>query len=97
MNANSAVWFDYDGDGKLDLFLGGHYTEDVDVWHLKTTKMMPESYEYAANGGRKYLFHNLGGRRFEEVSARLGIQSRRWALATVAAGESRITRLSARF
>jgi len=34
-------------------------------------------YEYAANGGRKYLFHNLGGGRFEEVSARMGIQSRR--------------------
>jgi enediyne biosynthesis protein E4 len=85
VNANSAIWLDYDGDGKLDLFLGGYYSEDVDLWHLKTTKIMPESYEYAANGGRKYLFHNLGGGRFEEVSARLGIQSRRWALAAVAA------------
>ena len=46
---------------------------------------MPESFEYAKNGGRKYLFHNLGGGRFEEVSAQLGIQSRRWALAAVAA------------
>jgi enediyne biosynthesis protein E4 len=85
VNANSAVWLDYDRDGKLDLFLGGYYSEDVDLWHLKTTKIMPESYEYAVNGGRKYLFHNLGGGRFEEVSARLGIQSRRWALAAVAA------------
>src|ERR1700729_3003046 len=85
VNANTALWFDYDGDGRLDLFIGGYYSEDVDLWHLKTTKMMPESFEYAQNGGRKYLFHNLGGGRFEEVSERLGIDSRRWALAAVAA------------
>jgi len=85
VNANTAIWFDYDDDGKLDLFLGGYYPEDVNLWRLKTTKIMPESFEYAQNGGRKYLFHNLGGGRFEEVSAKLGIQSRRWALAAVAA------------
>src|SRR5580692_5134065 len=85
VNANSGVWFDYDGDGKLDLFIGGYYPEDVDLWHLTTTKIMPESFEYAQNGGRKYLFHNLGNGRFEEVSEKLGIQSRRWALAAVAA------------
>lgn len=85
LNANSAIWLDYDNDGKLDLFIAGYYPEDVDLWHLKTTKIMPESFEYAKNGGRKYLFHNLGNGKFEEVSERLGISSRRWALAAVAA------------
>ena len=85
VNANTALWFDYDRDGRLDLFLGGYYSEDVDLWHLKTTKMMPESFEYAKNGGRKYLFHNLGDGAFEEVSQRLGIDTRRWALAAAAA------------
>jgi hypothetical protein len=85
VNANTAIWFDYDNDGKLDLFLGGYYPEDVNLWHLKTTKIMPNSFEYANNGGRKYLFHNLGNGHFEEVSAKLGINSRRWSLAAVAA------------
>ena len=85
VNANTAIWFDYDRDGRLDLFLGGYYNEDVDLWHLKTTKMMPESFEYARNGGRKYLFHNLGGGLFEEVGQELGIDTRRWALAAAAA------------
>ena len=47
VNANSAIWLDYDRDGRLDLFLAGYWPEDVDLWHLKTTRIMPESFEYA--------------------------------------------------
>jgi enediyne biosynthesis protein E4 len=85
VNANTAIWFDYDGDGLLDFFIGGYYPENIDLWHLTSTKIMPDSFEYAKNGGRKYLFHNLGDGRFEEVSEKLGIDSRRWALAAGAA------------
>jgi hypothetical protein len=85
INANTAIWFDYDGDGLLDLFVGGYYSEQIDLWHLTTTRIMPESFEYAKNGGRKYLFHNLGSGKFEELSAKVGIDSRRWALAAAAA------------
>jgi enediyne biosynthesis protein E4 len=85
VNANTALFLDYDRDGRLDLFLGGYYPESLNLWKLAHTRMMPESFEYARNGGRKYLFRNLGRGRFEEVSGRLGLASRRWALAAAAA------------
>jgi hypothetical protein len=84
-NVNTALWLDYDRDGRVDLFLGGYYAESVNLWKLADTKIMPESFEYAKNGGRKYLYRNLGGGRFEEVSEKVGLSSRRWALAAVAA------------
>jgi len=84
-NVNAAVWLDFDRDGRLDFFLGGYYSERINLWKLADTKVMPESFEYATNGGRKYLYRNLGDGRFAEVSAQVGLSSRRWALAAVAA------------
>jgi hypothetical protein len=85
VNANSAVWLDYDRDGHLDLFIAGYWPDDLDLWHLETTKMMPESFEFAKNGGRKYLLRNKGDGTFEDVTEKMGITSTRWTLA-VAAG-----------
>lgn len=85
INANTAIWLDYDRDGRLDLFIGGYYSETLNLWQLTTTSIMPESFEYAQNGGRKYLLRNRGDGRFEDVTERLGIKSRRWALAATAA------------
>ena len=85
VNAGCATWLDYDCDGHLDLFLAGYWSEQLDLWHLKTTKMMPESFEYAQNGGRKYLFRNRGDGSFEDVTTTAGIESRRWALCAAAA------------
>jgi hypothetical protein len=85
VNAGCATWLDYDRDGLLDLFIGGYWDERLDLWHLKTTKMMPESFEYAQNGGRKYLLRNRGDGRFEDVTEAVGLLSRRWALCASAA------------
>src|SRR5262249_49399818 len=52
----------------------------------------PESFEYAKNGGRKYLLRNRGKDKegnwlgFEDVTEKMGIDSTRWTLG-VAAGD----------
>jgi hypothetical protein len=85
INANSVLWWDCNRDGRLDLFVAGYYPDDVDLWRLKDTRMMPESFDYADNGGRKYLFLNRGGGRFEDVTSQYRLHSRRWTLAAGAA------------
>lgn len=83
--ANTAVWLDYDADGWLDLFIGCFYPDDVDLWNLESMQFLPESFEYAHNGGRNYLLHNRGDGTFAEVALDVGLTSTRWTLAAAAA------------
>src|SRR4029450_4566293 len=84
-NINTAVWLDYDRDGRLDLFLGGYYPERVNLSQLRGPKVMRGGFEDGENAESKCLYRNLGQGRFEEVSAKVGLTSTRWALAAVAA------------
>jgi hypothetical protein len=85
INANTAVWFDFDADGWLDLFVGCFYPASVDLWNLPNTRVMPESFEYAQDGGRNYLLRNRGDGSFEEVGESVGFRTTRWTLAAAAA------------
>jgi enediyne biosynthesis protein E4 len=85
MNCNSAIWIDYDRDGLLDLYVTGYFRNDIDLWHLSTTKIMHNSFEFATNGGKNLMFHNLGHGKFEDVTDKLGLGSTRWTLAAASA------------
>ncbi len=85
INSNGAIWLDYDRDGLLDLFVTAYFPENVDLWHLTTTRIMHNSFEFATNGGRNYLFHNLGNGKFEDVTDKLGLGDTRWTLAAASA------------
>lgn len=85
VNANTAIWVDFDNDGLPDLFIGGYYNEHIDLQNLKSTRMMPESFRYANNGGRNYLLKNMGNGKFKDVTAAYGMTSTKWTLAAGAA------------
>ena len=79
-----ATWGDYDGDGKLDLFISGYVHFDRDNLPYEKTKATGFSYcEFRGEpvmcgpknleGEPDHLFHNNGDGTFTDVSARAGV------------------------
>jgi enediyne biosynthesis protein E4 len=73
--STSALWFDFDRDGLLDLFVCNYvrWTPDSDVFcsldGRNKSYCTPEAYR----GSTCWLFRNLGNGRFEDVTAKSGI------------------------
>src|SRR5205085_12324185 len=82
-HSSGAVFFDYDRDGLLDLFVAnvgvytsdekqadGHYTGLADAFHGHTH---PERADLSI------LYHNLGGGKFEDVTKKAKLEDYAWS------------------
>jgi hypothetical protein len=68
---SSALFFDYDNDGRPDLFLGGAGVDDV---HRAVVEDVAADYLGLPTGaGRARLYHNRGDGTFEEVGRAAGL------------------------
>ena len=71
----SALWFDYDRDGHLDLFVCNYvkWSQQQDVFCTLDGKHKSYCTPEAYHGSTCWLFHNRGDGTFEDVTARSGI------------------------
>lgn len=79
-NGNAAIFFDYDRDGRLDIYVG-NYFDEVDLWNLESTRIMHDDFEKARNGGRNYLYHQQSDGTFKQIAKSLGVDDPGWTLA----------------
>jgi hypothetical protein len=73
--STSALWFDFDGDGLLDLFVCNYvkWSPERDVFCSLDGKHKSYCTPEAYRGETCWLFHNRGNGTFEDVTANSGI------------------------
>ena len=73
--STSAAWFDYDNDGKLDLFVANYveWTVETDQHLLAGWKKQIVLHTSNLQGTEATLYHNRGNGTFENVTQRAGL------------------------
>jgi enediyne biosynthesis protein E4 len=73
--STSAVWFDYDRDGFLDLFVCNYvrWSAETDVFCSLDGKNKSYCTPEAYRGDTCWLYHNRGNGKFEDVTATSGV------------------------
>lgn len=79
LNGITAIAFDYDRDGYVDLFVGSYF-QPIDIFNPKTPRFFPENFETANNGGGVTAFHNNGNGTFTDVTEKIGLKTSGWVL-----------------
>ena len=82
-HSSGAVFFDFDNDGLLDLFLTnvGEYTVDEldpSGYYIGRSDAF-SGHHHPGRAERSLLFRNLDGERFREVGLDMGLDERGWA------------------
>jgi hypothetical protein len=79
-NTLSAIAFDADRDGDVDLYLGAYFP-DRNMFDLKDDKVMHDSWEKSRNGGSNVYLRNNGDGTFTEATAQAGLADTGWTMA----------------
>jgi len=79
----SACWFDFDNDGKQDLYAANMWSgvglrvSEQPIFHEKDTEEIRGLYRQHAGGNS--LYRNLGNGKFAKASKEVGVEMGRWA------------------